>query len=122
MKLALLVPCFEVCSLLSPDESEIDVERTLELTSYSPHYVNYFCIMLSMMLQTNIMMRGRKMGGLKINVGHSISVLYACCTCPYNSNIDTTYSCTGVSCSNYKRQHVHGIAFGREKVLWSMGN
>ena len=30
-ELALLVPCFEVCSLLSPDESEIDVERTLEL-------------------------------------------------------------------------------------------
>ena len=31
LKLALLVPHFEVCSLLSPDESEIDVERTLEL-------------------------------------------------------------------------------------------
>ena len=38
MKLA-LVPCFEVCSLLSPDVSEIDVERTFRLTSYSPHYV-----------------------------------------------------------------------------------
>ena len=36
MKLALLVPCFEVCSRLPPDESEIDVERTLELTFYSP--------------------------------------------------------------------------------------
>ena len=29
MKLA--VPRFEVCSLLSPDEFEVDVERTLEL-------------------------------------------------------------------------------------------
>ena len=31
LKLAILVPCFKVCSLLSPDESEIDVERTLDL-------------------------------------------------------------------------------------------
>ena len=31
MKLVLLVPHFEVCSLLSPDEFEVDVERTLEL-------------------------------------------------------------------------------------------
>ena len=50
MKLALLVPHFEVCSLLSPDESEIDVERTLGITFYSPHCVNCICIMLSMML------------------------------------------------------------------------
>ena len=61
MKLTLLVPCFEVCSLLSPDESEIDVGRTLDLFLIL-HIVNYFCIMLSIMLYIVFMMRGQKTG------------------------------------------------------------